>query len=607
MVTELGAGRVPVTPWVDEEDAEFDRLLAASSAGKAVAGEPGGSAPGPAVSRLQQRIFAGLAASVLTPQVDMAVLAPTEAEEVRPVATAGLRFVAEARSEAGAASGRGALAVDVEHRRRLTARASRTAPSGDQGGFGSALRAARQEGGLALSALFARFEVAPDTLAMWDLDTLARWELGCSGQPRRERFAAFERTVGAAAGSLLAWLPETGRRGADPPGATWERLLGERGWSGNLWAGNAGSTVPPASGPAGSRRSAEVVGFLLLVEGAGGPVDLGAVRSGAATQGDVRHQLGPESSVSRAAGPGGVLAPVFESGNDLEGGSVDSHLCRHGRLPRGRHAVSDVAMDVFMLWWDCANLHSFRDLGLGVVPWSAPEERQLRPRFKRVTAHGVRVDGRNRLIDAMKEGTPVGGSCRCDSGPVVRLRRQDDVFIVDRAHAEEFASHLGAVKECVCGGVSPHERGWSLSDGARQIEGIRDLGSVAARSGSYRDPRFDCVLTVRADSSPAGAGSRGSSWQDSLWSASERLRLVSDEPSPPGGTIPLAEDTSQVVSRLAQLLRDNPMLASSWSREAPGGDTPMETSVPGRRPSGRPGVLGQVPDRRDVGRGAPAR
>ena len=33
------------------------------------------------------------------------------------------------------------------------------------------------------------------------------------------------------------------------------------------------------------------------------------------------------------------------------------------------------------------------------------------------------------------------------------------------------------------------------------------------------------------------------------------------------GTIPLAEDTSQVVSRLAQLLRDNPTLAANWSRE----------------------------------------
>ena len=42
-----------------------------------------------------------------------------------------------------------------------------------------------------------------------------------------------------------------------------------------------------------------------------------------------------------------------------------------------------------------------------------------------------------------------------------------------------------------------------------------------------------------------------------------------DGPDRPGrGAIPLPEDTSQVVSRLAQLLRENPTLAANWSREA---------------------------------------
>jgi hypothetical protein len=66
------------------------------------------------------------------------------------------------------------------------------------------------------------------------------------------------------------------------------------------------------------------------------------------------------------------------------------------------------------------------------------------------------------------------------------------------------------------------------------------------------------------------------SWHDSLWSAGAQARFRAAEearaeelPAPPGGTIPLPQDTSQVVSRLAQLLRDNPTLASSWSREAP--------------------------------------
>jgi hypothetical protein len=35
-----------------------------------------------------------------------------------------------------------------------------------------------------------------------------------------------------------------------------------------------------------------------------------------------------------------------------------------------------------------------------------------------------------------------------------------------------------------------------------------------------------------------------------------------------GGTIALPADTSQVVSRLAQLLRDDPSLAAGWGREA---------------------------------------
>jgi hypothetical protein len=74
-----------------------------------------------------------------------------------------------------------------------------------------------------------------------------------------------------------------------------------------------------------------------------------------------------------------------------------------------------------------------------------------------------------------------------------------------------------------------------------------------------------------------GVGWSGSSWHDALWSPGSRDRFRPAEPDRPqamedrgtGPTIPLPEDTSQVVSRLAQLLRDNPTLAASWSREAP--------------------------------------
>jgi hypothetical protein len=75
----------------------------------------------------------------------------------------------------------------------------------------------------------------------------------------------------------------------------------------------------------------------------------------------------------------------------------------------------------------------------------------------------------------------------------------------------------------------------------------------------------------------ARPGWSGSSWHDALWSPESRDRFRQaeqdrqqdrEEHGAPAGTIPLPEDTSQVVSRLAQLLRENPTLAASWSREA---------------------------------------
>jgi hypothetical protein len=75
----------------------------------------------------------------------------------------------------------------------------------------------------------------------------------------------------------------------------------------------------------------------------------------------------------------------------------------------------------------------------------------------------------------------------------------------------------------------------------------------------------------------ARTGWSGSSWHDALWSPESRDRFRQaeqdrlqdrEEHGPAPGAIPLPEDTSQVVSRLAQLLRENPTLAASWSREA---------------------------------------
>jgi hypothetical protein len=80
-------------------------------------------------------------------------------------------------------------------------------------------------------------------------------------------------------------------------------------------------------------------------------------------------------------------------------------------------------------------------------------------------------------------------------------------------------------------------------------------------------------------------GRAPASWHDALWSRAGRDRFHPAQQTGPGRpeagpdpddrdqgtnpTIPIPEDTSQVVSRLAQMLRDNPTLAANWSREAP--------------------------------------
>jgi hypothetical protein len=109
-------------------------------------------------------------------------------------------------------------------------------------------------------------------------------------------------------------------------------------------------------------------------------------------------------------------------------------------------------------------------------------------------------------------------------------------------------------------------------------------GSDPVFEPAYRDslPSRDAVRAAAPangrhaaarDDGPAGRS--GSSWHDALWSPESRGRFRPAEPErdevapdASGPTIPLPEDTSQVVSRLAQLLRDNPTLASTWSREA---------------------------------------
>lgn len=165
--------------------------------------------------------------------------------------------------------------------------------------------------------------------------------------------------------------------------------------------------------------------------------------------------------------------------------------------------------------------------------------------------------------------------------PVVRVTERDGTV------------ETGVVVVSGAGGAAPAPTPTAAAQAAAvpTTERPRDTEPYAAEPGRH---------AARAESTPTGSGWSGSSWHDSLWSAgaqarfrgpdparpehrrpdadtdadTDRLRLVADEepaapPPPPGGTIPLPPDTSQVVSRLAQLLRENPTLASSWSREAP--------------------------------------
>ena len=133
-----------------------------------------------------------------------------------------------------------------------------------------------------------------------------------------------------------------------------------------------------------------------------------------------------------------------------------------------------------------------------------------------------------------------------------------------------------------------------LPDAARQPGGARRA------DGRHAAPRAEERSGERAG---PGAGWSGTSWHYALWSSgaqsrfrspeggppmplghrrpdpaldADRLRLVPEEepagaeaPASPGATVPLPENTSQVVSRLAELLRENPSLPSDWSREAP--------------------------------------
>ena len=126
-------------------------------------------------------------------------------------------------------------------------------------------------------------------------------------------------------------------------------------------------------------------------------------------------------------------------------------------------------------------------------------------------------------------------------------------------------------------GSSWHNSLWSAGAQSR----FRSPESGPPPAPGHRRPDLTDADTLRLIADPElaeGQGAEGQGGEDRRAETQEDrrpggqrqgVRGPGDSPAPPGGTIPLPEDTSQVVTRLAQMLRDNPALASSWSREAP--------------------------------------
>jgi hypothetical protein len=206
------------------------------------------------------------------------------------------------------------------------------------------------------------------------------------------------------------------------------------------------------------------------------------------------------------------------------------------------------------------------------------------------------VPGRHGL--AAGEGLPAREELSRDSlAPRDGLASRDSLAAAETP-PDRSASGDGAASR---DGVDPRES-LASRDGVGFREGVSGAGAASgdgtsrdamARAGTSRDglPSREDVQSGRepdrrtaADGRHAattrtrsgGAGWSGSSWHDALWSPESRDRFrqaeqdrqQAHEERGPAGAIPLPADTSQVVSRLAQLLRENPTLAASWSREA---------------------------------------
>jgi len=157
-----------------------------------------------------------------------------------------------------------------------------------------------------------------------------------------------------------------------------------------------------------------------------------------------------------------------------------------------------------------------------------------------------------------------------DGLPADRASGRDDLSAGELAAREPIATARAAASGLAHDGPRDAYGDLPAREGTpsrEPVEPDRDAAPTTVVNGRHAVPHEQ----------RAGAGRSGSSWHDALWSPESRDRFRQAEqerqaheegPPAPASSIPLPEDTSQVVSRLAQLLRENPTLAANWSREA---------------------------------------
>jgi hypothetical protein len=108
--------------------------------------------------------------------------------------------------------------------------------------------------------------------------------------------------------------------------------------------------------------------------------------------------------------------------------------------------------------------------------------------------------------------------------------------------------HAGSVETAVVPPPVSREVGVPPAEPARTWAGPEHAAGTASNGGRHSDERFREPPAPPAEPEPG-----------------QHHRPGADRPTP--GLVTLTDETSQVVARLAQMLREDPSLASGWVRE----------------------------------------